>query len=309
MMVVERIRNTPTGGRRTTGLRGSTLWSMAETGRSALLRNLGAEVRTARLAAGLGVRELARAAQLSAHSRLSELENGKRLLTAEELGRVFDAIGLDHGERERLLGIARAADGPGQLNVGGTGIGRTLRELLDHERAAKEITIASPLLIPGLLQTSDYARAIMGDEPDSELRVALRSGRRDILTRGRNPVRLLALIDSEALVRPVAPPQVMLDQLKHVLTMADQPNITVQVVASTLPGYHAMLAGSFELIEFEKATPIVLLDHHSSSAFLWSETDVHVYVEAAEKIRKKVAMAPKRSSEAIAEIVRGLETI
>lgn len=279
---------------------------MAETSRRALLRELGAEITHAREAAGLGVRELGRQAEISSHSRVSELESGKRLLAVDELDRILDALRVPADERERLLGLARAAEGPGQLNVGLPGINNTLAQLIDHERAAVRITDASPLLIPGLLQTSDYARAIMSDQPDSELRVTLRAGRRDILTRARQPVELLALIGSEALVGAVAPPDVMRDQLRHILELGTRPNITVQVVSSTAPGYHPLLAGPFELIQFAKAPPIVLLDHHSSSVFLW-EADVLAYVEAAEKVRK-IAMTPARSAEVIQAIVNGTET-
>lgn len=281
---------------------------MAETSRSALLRKFGAEIAEARVAAGLGVRELARRAGISTHSRVSELENGKRLVATDELERILETLAVSPGERERLMSLARSAEGPGQLNVGIPGVNATLAQLIDHERAAVRITDASPLLIPGLLQTSDYARAIMGGKPDIELRVTLRSGRRDILTRGREPVQLLALIDSEALVRPVGSPQVMLDQLRHILELAERPNVTVQVVSSTARGYHPMLAGAFELIQFAKAAPVVLLDHHSSSAFVWEPKNVEEYIEAAELIRTEVAMTPARSAEVIAEIVHGMET-
>jgi transcriptional regulator with XRE-family HTH domain len=280
---------------------------MAETSRSALLRELGAEIASARSAANLGVRELARSAGLSTHSRLSELERGKRLLAMDELEHILDVLAVTASERERLMSLARSADGPGQLNVGVPGVNATLAQLIDHERAAIRITDAAPLLIPGLLQTSDYARAIMAAEPDSELRVTLRSGRRDILTRERQPVELLALIDSEALVRPVASPHVMLDQLRHILRLASLRNVTVQVVSSTATGYHPMLAGPFELLEFAKAAPVVLLDHHSSSAFLWEPEDVARFIEAADLVRTK-AMTPARSAEVIAKIVNGLES-
>src|SRR2546430_3524730 len=162
---------------------------MAETSRSALVRELGAELRQARESAGLGQRELARRAGISAHSRVSEAESGKRLLSVDELERIFDALDVGTDERDRLLGLARSAEGPGQLNVGSANIGKALVELIDHEQNATRITNVAPLLIPGLLQTSDYARAIVGDKPDAETRVKLRAGRRDILTR-RNPVEL-----------------------------------------------------------------------------------------------------------------------
>ena len=169
------------------------------------------------------------------------------------------------------------------------------------------ITDASPLLIPGLLQTSHYAKAIMNGESDTDMRVTLRAGRRDILTR-RNPCELVAFIDSEALIRPVGPPDVMADQLRHVLELAERPNVTVQVVSSTHPGFHPMLGGAFELIEFAKARPVVLLDHQRSSTFLWEEAEVLEYIEMAERIRREVAMTPKESVEVIAGIVHGMET-
>jgi hypothetical protein len=64
---------------------------------------------------------------------------------------------------------------------------------------------------PGLLQTADYARAILNGLPDIETRIALRMGRSEVLRRSRNPARLNALIDDEVLVRGFAPPEVMAD--------------------------------------------------------------------------------------------------
>lgn len=279
---------------------------MAETRRSALVRELGAELRQARESAGLGQRELARSARISAHSRISEAESGKRLLSVDELDRIFDVLGVSAQERDRLLGLARSAEGPGQLNIGSASIAKALTELIDHEQNATRITNASPLLIPGLLQTSDYARAIVGDKPDAETRVKLRAGRRDILTR-RNPVELFALIDSEALVRPIAPPDVMADQLRHVQRLSELPNVTVQVVSSTRPGYHPMLLGPFELIEFAKATPIVHLEHRRASVSLWEDDVVAAFVEAAEYLRHEVAMTPEQSADIITEIINGME--
>lgn len=279
---------------------------MAKTSRTAIVRELGVELREVRESAGLGQRELARRARISAHSRISEAESGKRLLSVDELDRIFEALDLGADERDRLHDLARSAEGPGQLNIGSTGIGKALTELIDHEQNAVRITDVSPLLYPGLLQTSDYARAIVGDKPDAETRVKLRAGRRDILTR-RNPVELFALIDSEALVRPIAPPDVMTDQLRHVLRMAELPNVTVQVVSSTRPGYNPMLAGPFELIEFAKARPIVHLEHRRSSVSLWEDDEVESYVEAAEYLRNEVAMSAEQSTEIIAGIIKGME--
>lgn len=279
---------------------------MVETSRIAQLRDLGAEIVEARKRAGLNQRQLAEKAGISTHSRISEMESGKRLLPQDELERILEALAIPGADRERLLSKARAATGPGQLNTGVLAINSTLAQLIDLERSAVRIVNAAPLLVPGLLQTGDYARAVIGSESGSELMVKLRSGRQDILTRARKPVELVALIDSEALVRPVVPPDMMLHQLRHIVAMANRPNVTVQVVSSTLTGYNPMLAGPFELIEPEKADKTVLLDHHSSSVFLWKRDDVDRFVAATEEIRK-VAMTPTRSVEVISEIIKGME--
>lgn len=275
---------------------------MGETNDDPSLRELGAELSEARSQAGLTLRALAAAADISSHSRISEMEQGKRLLSVEEYERILTALQIDDPDkRERILGAVRSVAGPGEIAVGKPGIGKILSQLIEYERAASRITNAASLLLPGLLQTSDYARRIIGD--DDEARVALRSGRQNVLSRVK-PVEYLALIDSEVLVRPVAPPDVMLHQLQHILELAKRPNITVQVVTSTTPGYNPLLAGPFELIEFDKARPIVLFDHHSSSAFLWEQAEVAKFVEAVEKIKEK-AMSPEQSLDLIAGIVKG----
>lgn len=125
--------------------------------------------------------------------------------------------------------------------------------------------------------------------------------------RSRNPVNFVALLDAEVLVRPIAPPDVMADQLRHLLRMSELRTVTVQIVSTTVPGYHPGLAGPFELIEFAQASPIVLLDHHRSSAFLWDEEDVQEFVKAAAQIRE-AAMTPAETAEVIAKIVHGMET-
>jgi transcriptional regulator with XRE-family HTH domain len=274
---------------------------------NAALRELGALLLAARERAGMNQRTLAKAAGFRAHSRISDIENGNRVVTAEECERLLDALGItDLDERERILGLAaQAADGPGQLSVGPAVISETIVQLLDHERAARRITAAGSLLLPGLVQTSDYSRAIFGGKADVEARVALRAGRRDILVR-RNPVELVALIDSEALVRPVIPPAETAYQLRHILQLAELPNVTVQVVPSLTTGYHPMLSGQFELIEFPTASPIVLLDHHHASVILRDPEEVAMYVEDAEHLRKEMAMSPEASVGLIAEIIHGM---
>lgn len=268
-------------------------------------RELAAGLRDLRERAGLTTRGLAEAINASS-ANVSNWERAERLPSEERLVEIFDATHATEDERERLLSLRRQADGPGKLVAGTPTIGAQLHQLIEYEQVARHITDVAPLVIPGLLQISDYARATLRQRQDIDTRITLRMGRADVIKRKRQPAELLALIDSEVLVRPVAPPQVMADQLRHLLTMAEHSNVTIQLVSSTTPGYTPLLAGSFILFEFATATPVVHLEHYEASAFLWHEEEVQGFSVAAEKIRQ-IAMTPEDTAAAIAEILDGME--
>ena len=268
---------------------------------------LGSELKTLRKQAGLTLRQVEARVGVS-NAAVSYWENGRRLPGRDDLRRLLEALQANDEDRERILSIrASVEDAPGIITAGAPNIGEQLARLIAYESAAERIHDVSPLLIPGLLQIGPYAKAIMGDVPDAATRVALRAGRRDVLTR-RSPVELVAFIDTEVLVRPVAPADVMIEQLRHLLDMGRRPNITIQLVSSTRPGWNPMLAGPFELLEFPEAKPIVHLEHHRSSLFLWEERDVRSFLEASETIRQ-AAMTPAVSAGVIEDIVHGMETI
>jgi len=269
-------------------------------------RDLGAELRRLRREAGLNTRVMAERAGVS-NANISFWETGKRLVPLGRLTALLDVLSVTDDQRERIMGLRRKADGPGELTTGSTNIGKRLARLIELERTATRITHVAPLLIPGLLQTSDYARAVFGEGPDTDTKVALRAGRRDVITRRRSPVEYLALLDSEVLVRPIGPSEIMADQLDHLARMAALPNVTIQIVPSTAPGHHPMLAGPFSLMEFPTATPIVLLEHHRTSAFVWDRDSVAAYLSVPEEIQR-VALAPERSLKLIKEIAEGMET-
>lgn len=273
--------------------------------RPATARELGAELRRHRNEAGLSLREFEKRVGHS-NSKISMWENGHRLIPLDELERVLDALEVSDDERERLLGMRREAEGPGRLVAGPATIGAQLSELIAQEQAARHITEVAPLLVPGLLQTSGYARAVFVGQPDAETMVALRMGRRDVLTRD-SPAEFLALIDEEVLARHIAPPAIMVEQMRHLLRMAELPNVTIQLVSSTQAGYTPMLAGPFILLDYPAATSTVHLEHYSASATLWEERDVRKFQAAVEWITSK-AMTPDRTSEVIAELISGMES-
>lgn len=266
---------------------------------------IGDELQVLRKAAGMTLRALEQRVGMS-NAKISFWENGHRLPSLDDLVVVLDALSVTGDDRERLLAMRREAEGPGELMAGPTTIGAQLTKLIEQETAARRITEVAPLLVPGLLQTSDYALAILGRHADAAVRVRLRTGRREILTRSQDPVEFHALIDDEVLANPIAPPHVMIEQLRHILRMATLPNVTIQLVPRRT-GYTPMLDGPFILLEFATATPTVHLEHHSASATLWEEKDVSRFTAAVEEITN-AAMTPDRTSEVIEELVHGMET-
>lgn len=270
-------------------------------------RVLGAWLRDARQAANLGVRELARTLEIE-HAYISRWETAERIPRPEDVAMLLTAVGVNGSERDRLVSLAKAAVEPNWVALGEPGASEALAALIEFERTAKHFTEWSPAVVPGILQTGDYARAIMVDAgvPPQEIdpRVTVRLGRRDVLTR-RNAVSFLALVGQEALRQVIGGPEVMADQLRLLLQLSDLPSVTLQVVP-TGQGWHPGIAGPFELLEFESGRPIVHLEHLRSSLFLYeNQEDLQAYVDAVTTIRK-VAMSPKESGRLIAKTVSAL---
>ncbi|MGI8308122.1 helix-turn-helix domain-containing protein [Saccharopolyspora hattusasensis] len=262
-------------------------------------RTLGAELRRAREAAHVGVRELARRLQ-RAHAWVNRTESGVRAITPEDVTGIAVALGLSTSERERLVELAREDDGPNWLRAGIPGVHQELVTLIEYERTASKIVEAAPLLVPGLLQTSEYARAVMSGTPgpDMETRIAMRASRRDILVK-RNPPAFEAILMERALADPIDDPEVMVDQLRHLQKVAELPNVTLRVIPSMLRQWTPVHSGQFMIFEFPKAAPIVHLEHLGSAAFLTAANVVDTYQAALGTLRH-AAMNPEESVEFIA---------
>lgn len=268
---------------------------------------LAAELKAAREAGGVGVRELAKRMGLRSHAVISMWESGKKLPSKESVEQVADALGLAEPERDRLVDMARQTREPNMLAAGIPGVPEELGALMEIERAARGIVELPPVkLIPGLAQTGDYARAIMRNAPGADTRVAMRLARPDILTR-RGPVEYVALLGEESLRQPIAESDVMVAQLRHLLRMAELSNVTIQVIPAST-GWHQGMTGPFELIEFDKAPSIVHLEHQRRSAFVLDGEDVEAYRELAQELREEVAMSPEGSAKLIAKVIKETTT-
>ncbi|ASU80184.1 XRE family transcriptional regulator [Actinopolyspora erythraea] len=282
---------------------------MANTKRtSPRARALGAELRDFREQAGMTVRDVAE--RLGGHhSKYARLETGQTPQSPEMVVALLTTYGASESERDRLATMARdATDETNWIKPRTRSVNQDLTTLIEFERTATSIVDVSPIMIPGPLQTADYARAVMSSgTPSEELeaQVTMRVGRRDVLTR-RNAPTLHSFIGEWALHEPMGSAEIMADQLRHLAKMAELDNVTMRVIPSRTGEWTPAHAGHFLLFEFAKAAPVVHVEHLRSDAFLSSPGEIEVYQEATANLRG-VAMSPEDSAELIASIATELE--
>jgi transcriptional regulator with XRE-family HTH domain len=265
---------------------------------------IGMELRVAREAAGLSVRDLATRIGVH-HTTVSRWETGARMPKPEDVAGVLVGLGVIDERRDELIELARAGDRPQWL--GGTQ--RQVAALLQFEAEADRIVHVAPLLIPGLLQTTAYTSAIMEaagiHSGEMKLRVAVRIGRRDILVRSGRP-RLLALIGEAALHVQVGGREVMRDQLARLAEVAEWESVDIRIVPLAA-GWHPGLIGPFIVVERHVGDPVVHLEIHDSGLFLHESEDTARYRAAADMVLRS-AMDSAQSRGAIADALKRLAT-
>jgi transcriptional regulator with XRE-family HTH domain len=203
---------------------------------------LGDELRRARMAAGFTSQDALAVKLGFDRTVIAKAETGQRPPTADVLAGWCQACGLDDDLFGRLAALARRADGP---------VPTWFEDWLEAEGEAQSLRIWSPTLIPGLLQTADYARALFlaaqTDTSDDAIGalVAARLDRQVILDRPAPP-DVVAVLDEAVLHRLIGSPQVMHDALAHVAELSRRPCVVVQVVPSG-NGANAGLAGAFDI--------------------------------------------------------------
>ena len=163
---------------------------------------------------------------------------------------------LDHDLFGRFAVLARRADGP---------VPTWFEDWLQAESNAQSLRMWSPTLIPGLLQTAEYARALFlamqtdtSDDAINEL-VAARLERQAVLDQV-NPPEVVALLDESVLRRLIGSPVVMHDALVHVADLSKRPNMVVQVVPAG-NGANAGLGGTFAIASADDMPETLLMEH------------------------------------------------
>jgi transcriptional regulator with XRE-family HTH domain len=229
--------------------------------------------------AGLNGKQTARALGWS-ESFVSMLLNGKRNASEVDIAAFLGVCRVKGKERERLLALCREQDTPGWFQPHGTRLPKQLITLIDHENKASTISEFEAILVPGLLQTGEYARAVIRrivNVPPGEVedRVAARLARQSLFSRDR-PAAFTFYLHESALRLPAGGPAVMAGQLDHLHRMSARPYLSLRVLPIAL-GAHAATAGTFRLMEFADIKPVVYLESETSSVFLERPEEIQAY--------------------------------
>ncbi|MEG3636324.1 helix-turn-helix transcriptional regulator [Micromonospora sp. S2-005] len=272
---------------------------------------LGAQLRRLRESRGVS-RESAGWEIRSSESKISRMELGRVGFKERDVADLLTLYGVTaEQERAALLKLARDANNPGWWHRYGDVLPSWFQSYLGLEAAAALIRSYEVQFVPGLLQTREYARAVVllghstaGPE-EIDRRVDLRMRRQELLTRPRPP-RLWAVVDEAALRRPIGGPQVMRGQLEALLEATRTPNVRLQVIPFAAGG-HAAAGGAFTILRFgdQDLPDIVYIEQLTSAIYLDKREDLDFYAVAMERLCVE-AEPPERTPEILQRMIADL---
>ncbi|MEU2261227.1 helix-turn-helix transcriptional regulator [Streptomyces sp. NPDC019645] len=258
-------------------------------------RRLGQELRRLRELKGMTAEEVADRLLVS-QSKISRLENGRRSISQRD---VRDLCGVyeveDHRVVDSLMQMAKDSRQQGWWHAFGD---IPYSVYIGLETDAASLRVYESLIVPGLLQTRDYAHAVIegmwpeATQSEIDKRIQIRLKRQDRLTDPDNPLRFWAVIDEALLRRVVGNEQIMADQLDHLAQLSQQPHVTLQVLPYAV-GAHPGMYGKFAILEFQDAmdASVVYLEGVTSDLYLEKPNDVQSYTVMYEHLRAKALSA------------------
>lgn len=266
-------------------------------------RHVGQELKRLRRAAGRSQRDVATVLHLD-QSQISKVEKGERALKVLEVAALLDYLGVTGDERTEVMELAEEARKRKPRRLHPDPFTGAFRRVGDHEDDAGEVYYYQGELIPGMLQTEDYARALIGITMSSlaevgseeiEARVNFRLERQQLLTRD-NPPRMWFVIGEPALTRPIGGYDVLRDQLAHLSSVTERwPHVTVQVVQNSVRD-HPLLGGALTLFRFDGRVPDVVHQQTfiGGGVYVDNEEDTAQCFRAYDRLRA-VALGPEES--------------
>jgi transcriptional regulator with XRE-family HTH domain len=269
---------------------------------------LGTQLRRLREARGITAQEAAREIRAS-ESKISRMELGRNAVREVDVADLLTLYGItDPAEREQLLSLASQANQPGWWHRYQDVLPSWFQAYIGLEESAESIRSYDMQFVPGLLQTEEYAAAVIAlgefSLEETERLVFLRKERQRRFSSGC--LRLTAVIDENALRRPFAEPALMRAQLEYLLDICDRPAFTLQV-RPLATGAHVAPA-SFSILKFASAElpDVVYVEQLTSAMYLDKAADVDRYTAAMDRISATSA-TPNQSKEIIRALLKEME--
>jgi transcriptional regulator with XRE-family HTH domain len=276
-------------------------------------RRLRVELRRARDAAGLKQAEVANAMDWSP-SKLIRIERGDVSVSTNDLRALLSHYGVkDKGKVNGLLELARSARGASFYDQYADLLKPGFKEYLAYEASASIIRQYDPVLIPGLLQTEEYGRAILermaGFGPEEADKAwAVRQHRQEVNDRD-SPPEMLFVLDEAALRRHVGRGNVMRHQLERLKDFAAEPHINIQIIPFTR-GAHPGMAGNFILLEFADPNLDDLVHLESiNQVTIRDDTELIAgYLDRFEQLQQELALSSEESVDFLDVLIRDISS-
>lgn len=277
----------------------------------------GAAPTARRMMLGAQLRQLREAAEVSrvdagyairgSESKMSRLELGRVGFKERDIADLLTMYGVsDPAERETYIDMAKRSNEPGWWRRDADVIPGWFNNYIGLEESASRIQSYEHQFVPGLLQTEDYARAIVRhglldfDDAEIDRRVALRMRRQKVLA-GPDAPQLWVVIDESVLRRPIGGRKVLADQVDALLELTKSPRISVQVL--TYKHSHYAVGGAFTMLRFaDRALPtVVYVEHLTGALYLERLDDVEAYSRALDRLAVN-AQTPDESRQLLAKM-------
>ena len=268
---------------------------------SALRWLIGNELRQARIRAGKTQSEASKALGCS-QPKITYLETGRTQQQPEEVTKLLRSFGSDVAHVDRMASLAGRADHGTWWAPFSDVVPDWLKTFVGLEGLATSEFSYEPILLPGLLQTPQYAEALLVNHlrvpiVDTERVVKLRLERQARITEADHPLRFTAVIEESVLDRLVGGREVMREQLQHLLDLSERNNITLHVMPLAV-AVHDGLEGEFILLEFAEALSIGYVEFPDGTVYVQDQDQVAAYTKAAERMCA-AALSPHDSVKAI----------
>lgn len=269
---------------------------------------LGTQLRRLREARGISAQDAAREIRGS-ESKISRIELGRNAVREVDIADLLTLYGItDPAEREQLLSLASQANQPGWWHRYQDVLPSWFQAYIGLEESAESIRSYDMQFVPGLLQTEDYAAAVLAlgefSIEETERLVFLRKERQRRFTSGG--LRLTAIIDEVALRRQLGDAALMRAQLEYLLDVCDRPAFTLQVTPQVAAAHVA--PASFSILQFATTDlpDVVYVEHLTSALYLDKTADVVRYKTALDRLSANSA-SPNQSKEIIRTLLEDTE--